>query len=81
MIHICRTLEGNLSGSTTNLFDCVKCAISFGIPEYDAVKMASTVPAEVMGMNKGRIEVGYDADFIIVDGNFNLICAIARGEF
>ena len=28
-----------------------------------------------------KIEVGYDADFIIVDDDFNLIKAIARGEF
>ena len=34
-----------------------------------------------MGLNKGRIEVGYDADFIIVDEKFNLVKAIARGEF
>ena len=72
---------GKLAGSTTNLFDCVRCAISFGIPEYDAVKMASENPAEMMGLNKGKIEVGYDADFIIVDNDFNLIRAIVGGKF
>ena len=77
---VARTLGGNRAGSTTNLFECVKCAISFGICEEDAVKMASTTPAELMGLNKGRIEVGYDADLIIVDNDFNLIKAIARGE-
>ena len=76
-----RTREGNLAGSTTCLFDGVRIAISMGIPEWDAVKMASTTPAELMGLNKGRIEVGYDADFIIVDEDFNLVRAIARGEF
>ena len=76
-----RTREGNLAGSTTNLFDGVRMAISMGIPERDAVMMASTTPAELMGLNKGRIEVGYDADFIIVDADFNLVRAIARGEF
>ena len=52
-----------------------------GIPEYDAIYMASTTPATLMELNKGKIEVGYDADFIIVDEDFNLIKAIARGEF
>ena len=75
-----RTLGGNLAGSTSTLFECVKCAIEFGIPKADAVKMASETPAKMMGLNKGKIEVGYDADFIIVDGDFNLIRAIARGE-
>jgi len=75
------TEDGHLAGSTATLFDCVKCAISFGIPELDAVKMASENPARLMGLNKGRIEVGYDADFIIVDDSFNLVASIARGEF
>ena len=76
-----RTETGALSGSTTPLFDCVRTAISFGISPESAVKMASENPARLMGLNKGRIEVGYDADFIIVDDDFNLIRAIARGEF
>ncbi len=75
------THEGNLAGSTSTLLDCVKCAIKFGISEEDAVKMASENPARLMGLNKGKIEVGYDADFIIVDDDFNLVRAIARGEF
>ena len=74
------TEGGNLAGSTSTLFDCVRVAISFGISEESAVKMASENPAKLMGLNKGKIEVGYDADFIIVDDSFNLIKAIARGE-
>ncbi|MBQ7386821.1 MAG: N-acetylglucosamine-6-phosphate deacetylase [Clostridia bacterium] len=72
--------DGTIAGSTTTLFECVKRAISFGIKEEDAVKMASENPARLMGLNKGKIEVGYDADFIIVDEKFNLVRAIARGE-
>ncbi len=75
------TEGGNLAGSTSTLFDCVRVAISFGIPEHIAVKMASENPARLMKLNKGKIEVGYDADFIIVDDSFNLIQSIARGEF
>ena len=75
------TVGGNLAGSTTPLFKCVKTAIGMGIPEEDADYMASTAPARLMGLNKGVIAPGYDADFIIVDGEFNLVTAIARGEF
>ncbi len=74
------TEGGNLAGSTSTLFDCVKVAISFGIPEAEAVKMASENPARLMKLNKGKIKVGYDADFIIVDDDFNLVRSIARGE-
>ena len=76
-----RTEDGALAGSTSTLFDCVRCAISFGIAPEVAVKMASENPARLMGLNKGKIEVGYDADFLIVDDDFNLVRAIARGEF
>ncbi len=78
---IARTQSGALAGSTTTLFECVKRAISMGIPEYDAVYMASTAPAMLMKLNKGKIEVGYDADFIVVDESFNLYMSVARGEF
>ena len=75
------TEGGNLAGSTATLFYCVKKAIEFGIPEDDAIMMATENPARLMGLNKGKLEVGYDADFIIVDEDFNLITSIARGEF
>ena len=77
---VARTREGNLAGSTTNLFECVKRAISFGIDEYTAVKMASENPARSMGLNKGKIEVGFDADFILVDDKFNLKYSIVGGK-
>ena len=78
---VARTAGGNLAGSTATLFYCVKQAVKFGIAEEDAVKMATENPARLMKLNKGKIEVGYDADFIIVDEDFNLVTAIARGEF
>ena len=77
---VARTLGGNLAGSTTNLFDCVRRAISFGIAEEDAVKMASENPARMMGLNKGRIAEGYDADLILVDNDFNLVRVIKGGD-
>jgi N-acetylglucosamine-6-phosphate deacetylase len=75
-------MGGNLAGSTSMLIDCVRCALKFGISEEDAVKMATENPAKMMGLEtKGKIQVGMDADFIIVDDDFNLVKAIARGEF
>lgn len=77
---VARTPGGNLAGSTATLLDCVKRAISFGIAEEDAVKMATENPARLMGLNKGRIEVGYDADMIFVDDDFNLLGVVLGGE-
>ena len=75
------TETGKLAGSTSSLADCVRTAISFGIKKEEAVKMASENPAKLMGLNKGKIEVGYDADFIITDDDFNIKKVIVRGEF
>ena len=65
--------SGTIAGSTTNLFGCVRTAIKkMGVDERLAVKLATENPARLMGLNKGKIEVGYDADFILVDDDFNL---------
>ena len=56
-----------MAGSTSNLMDCVKKAIELGIPKEDAIKMATQTPAKLLGIKKGKIEVGYDADFVVVD--------------
>lgn len=77
---VARTPEGNLAGSTSNLFDCVKKMIEFGYSPESAVKMASENPARLMGLNKGKIAVGYDADLIIVDPDFNLKYTVLGGE-
>lgn len=64
---VARTEGGNLAGSTTPLHTCVRRAISFGIPEDDAYRMASETPALLMGWKKGRLEPGYDAEMIFLD--------------
>ena len=79
---VARTADGNLAGSTATLLYCVKRAVEFGIPEERAFMMATANPARLMGLDKkGKIEVGCDADIIILDEELNLIKAIVRGEF
>lgn len=77
---IVRTLSGALAGSTANLYHCVKKAIEFGISPDEAFKMATETPAKLMGLNKGVIAVGFDADFIEVDSKFNLLNTYILGE-
>ena len=75
-----RLSDGTVAGSVTPLFEGVKKAISFGIPEDDAVKMASETPATLLGVKKGKIAEGYDADFIVVDKDFNLLKTVIAGK-
>lgn len=77
---VARTADGKLAGSTTNLLGCVKKAISFGIPEHEAFKMASLTPAQLLGLNKGRLEAGYDADILIVDDDLTPYKVIIGGK-
>lgn len=77
---VARTMEGAIAGSTSTLLNCVKKAMKFGIPERDAFKMASQTPCELLGIKKGQIEVGYDADFIALDNNYNVIYTVIGGE-
>jgi len=76
---VIRTEKGNLAGSASNLYMDVKKAIEFGIPREDAFYMASATPAAYMGLNKGRIAVGFDADFIVVDKNNELCMTVLDG--
>ena len=74
-----RLADGTIAGSSANLLDCVKTAISFGIPFDDAVKMASETPANMLGIKKGRIEKGYDADLLIVDKELGIKTVVIGG--
>ena len=51
-----------------------------GLPLTDAVKMAAEVPAKIMGINKGKLEAGYDADVIVFDEGINVETAFVGGN-
>lgn len=73
------TLEdGTLAGSSTNLFECMKRAISFGIADESAIKAATANPAKSIGIfdECGSITPGKDADVILVDKTYNLVKVI-----
>lgn len=75
-----RLKDGTIAGSYACLFDCVKKAIEFGIPETDAFRMASETPATLLGVNKGKIQNGYDADFILTDESYDLKYTVIGGD-
>lgn len=67
-----RIANGALAGSTTPLYECVKRAISFGIPARDAFAMASETPAEMLGLKKGKLRRGYAAEFVLCNEEYEL---------
>ncbi len=71
-----------LAGSVATLKECVKNMYkTVNVPLYEAVRMASLTPAEVIGFNKtkGKIEKGYDADFVLFDDDINIKMVITNG--
>ncbi|MBE7092417.1 MAG: N-acetylglucosamine-6-phosphate deacetylase [Clostridiales bacterium] len=77
---VAKTLDGVVAGSTSDLLTGVKKAVEFGIPKEDAIYMASKTPATLMGLNKGEIKKGFDADFIVVDEELNILKTIVGGN-
>ncbi len=79
---VARIDAGNLAGSTTNLWDCVKLLEQIGIPFESGVKMASLTPARMIGVpNKGAIGPGYDADVLIVDSKRKIQKVMIGGQW
>ncbi len=79
---VARLADGTLAGSATNLFDCMKNAIRFGIAEADAVRAATWNPACAVGANDiiGSIEPGKRADFVICDTDYQKIAVYLAGK-
>lgn len=64
------TLEdGTIAGSATNLMDCLRTAVSFGIPLKDAVRAATFNPARALHIQHraGTLEPGMDASVVLLD--------------
>ncbi|WP_420150979.1 N-acetylglucosamine-6-phosphate deacetylase, partial [Spirosoma sp.] len=62
--------EGNLAGSAITLIDCVHIAVEqAGIPLTNALRMASAIPAEIIGLGDqlGKIQPGYVANLVQLD--------------
>jgi N-acetylglucosamine-6-phosphate deacetylase len=59
--------DGTIAGSSTNLFDCMRNVVSYGIPLEDAVLAATRNPARELGCldEIGTIEPGKRADFVV----------------
>ena len=66
---------GNLAGSILKLKDAVKNVVDWQIADaFEAIQMASLIPAKSVGIDNvcGKLQVGYDADFIVLDENLDL---------
>ena len=72
--NVARLSDGTIAGSATNLFDCLKNVIRFGIDMKEAINAATIVPAHELGCDDivGSIEAGKIADFVLCDADLNM---------
>lgn len=61
-------VDGTIAGSVTNLMDCMRTAVSIGIPLETAVRCATYNPAKSIGAEHicGSIAAGMPADCVIL---------------
>jgi beta-aspartyl-dipeptidase (metallo-type) len=65
----------------TNLKEVVDLVKLGNYPLEQAIKLITSNPAKNLGLkNKGKIEIGYDADLCVFDDHLNLVDVFAHGK-
>jgi N-acetylglucosamine-6-phosphate deacetylase len=73
--------SGAIAGSVIASCDAVRNVHSLGFPALDAVRMASTVPARVLGLEAlGAIAEGKVADIVVFDDDVWPIATVVAGR-
>ena len=78
----CRLTNGTLAGTVVPMNGMIKNMVEkVGIPFTTAVDFATKNPANNLKLkNKGSIAVGKDADFAVLDENFEVYMTVRSGE-
>lgn len=77
-----RNERGSIAGSVSTMLDGVKLMHSLGFSDSDVVRMASTNPARLLGIDsdRGSIEVGKRADLVAIDALGNVKMTMIGGN-
>lgn len=80
---VARLAHGNaIAGGTARLLDIVRVAVQrSGLEIHDAVFMASTQGARILGLkDRGLLKAGLRADLVIVDDNMDVLKVVREGR-
>ena len=71
-----------LAGSASRMIDLVRTMITkVNVPLHEAVRMATENPARAIGLEtKGRLEVGADADLVVLSPELEVVRTLASGK-
>ena len=76
-----RKKDDVITGSALTMIRGIKNLVTFGFSLEDAVKTASSNPAQVMRFSKkGAIIPGRDADLVVFDKGFKVLLVVAAGK-
>ncbi|POY37524.1 N-acetylglucosamine-6-phosphate deacetylase [Solitalea longa] len=76
--------KGTLAGSSLTMMQAVKnCIEKADIDVDEAIRMASTYPAKVIGLQHhlGKIAPGFAADFVVFDDSYHVHNIVSEGRF
>ena len=78
-----RNAAGALAGSALDMATAVRNSVAMlGVNLAEAARMASTYPAEFLGLGDryGRIAAGYHADFVALDQDLRVVGTWIHGR-
>ena len=73
--------DGTLAGSVLKMNEALlNMIIHTSMTRVEVVNAVTKIPAKKLGLKKGELKIGYDADIVIFDENFSIITTIVNGE-
>ena len=79
---VARLSDGTIAGSAANLYDCMRNAVTFGVPVEQAVLATTAIPAREIGRagETGSIADGLPADFVVCGDTLTRQAVYLGGE-
>jgi N-acetylglucosamine-6-phosphate deacetylase len=76
-----RRADGTIGGSATMLERCLRNARAWlpWLAPAEVVRMATETPARALGLRKGSVAIGYDADLVVLDREWGVAATIVAG--
>ena len=73
--------DGTLAGSVLKMNEALKnMTMHTTMTRVEAVNAVTKIPAQKLGIQKGELRNGYDADIVIFDENFSIVTTIVAGK-
>ncbi len=70
-----------LAGSTLTLDEAVQTVVAAGVPLAQAVRAATAIPADYLGLDAGRLVAGATADLVVLDEQARVTTTMAAGRW